>query len=220
MFSPTRSIWPNCRRPEKLDLEKRRDLADLVEEEGPALGFLESPQAVRAGSGEGAAAVAEELALGQGFGEGGDIHGHEAAAPGAAIMDEARDQLLARPALARQEDGGRARRGAGRQAHGRGHLPAPIDDSRRRRRGCGSVRGGEEGLVEQGGLFVEADEEALDILKRRRLDEVVVGPLLEEADRLAGVDVGRHHHDGYRRVERLYAMEHVEARAVEEAEIA
>src|SRR6185503_13128297 len=50
---------------EQLDLQPRRHLADLVEEERPALGALEEAAVHPVGAGEAAALVAEELALDQ-----------------------------------------------------------------------------------------------------------------------------------------------------------
>src|SRR5436190_5436587 len=49
--------------PEELRLELEGDLADLVEEERAAMGHLEASDLLRDGPGEGAALVAEELAL-------------------------------------------------------------------------------------------------------------------------------------------------------------
>src|SRR5262249_18085197 len=56
---------------QELDLQAHRQLADLVEEHGAAVGALEEAGLVAAGAGEGAALVAEELALDQRFAEGG-----------------------------------------------------------------------------------------------------------------------------------------------------
>ena len=50
---------------EELGLDAGRHLADLVEEERAAVGELEAARAAVAGAGEGAALVAEELALEQ-----------------------------------------------------------------------------------------------------------------------------------------------------------
>ena len=50
---------------QQLGLERERQLADLVEEQGAAVGLLEQAGLARDGAGEGAALVAEQLALGQ-----------------------------------------------------------------------------------------------------------------------------------------------------------
>ena len=53
------------------------ELADLVEEERPALGQLELALALDVGAGEGAALVPEELGLEEGLGDGAAVDGHE-----------------------------------------------------------------------------------------------------------------------------------------------
>ena len=53
---------PALQHPEQLDLGGGRDLADLVEEDGPAVGQLEPAQPPLGGAGEGALLVAEQLA--------------------------------------------------------------------------------------------------------------------------------------------------------------
>ena len=50
---------------QQLDLKGRRGLADLVQEQGAAIGPLEQADVVIDGAGEGPALVAEELALQQ-----------------------------------------------------------------------------------------------------------------------------------------------------------
>ena len=54
---------PFLERPQQLDLHARRDLADLVQQEGAPVGGLEQAGPVVAGAGEGAPHVAEQLAL-------------------------------------------------------------------------------------------------------------------------------------------------------------
>src|SRR5207253_6902046 len=90
----------------QLRLEVQRQVADLVEEEGAAVRELEAADPARDGTGEGAALVAEELALQQAGGDGGAVELDErASAPGAQRVDQAADQLLARARLAPDEDG-------------------------------------------------------------------------------------------------------------------
>src|SRR5262249_58658099 len=59
---------------QELHLHRRRDLADLVEEEGPALGDLDVSGLALAGAGEGALLAAEELALEEGLGQRGAVN--------------------------------------------------------------------------------------------------------------------------------------------------
>ena len=51
--------------PEELGLDLEVDVADLVQEEGPAVGLLEAAHAVAVGAGERPLDVAEQLALEQ-----------------------------------------------------------------------------------------------------------------------------------------------------------
>src|SRR5436305_15247410 len=87
-------------------LERRRDLADLVEEERPSLGGLDAADLPLDGARERPALMAEELALEEGLGEGGAVDRHERlAGPGAAAMESTRRHLLAGAALAAQQHG-------------------------------------------------------------------------------------------------------------------
>ncbi len=69
---------------QQLGLQVQRQLADLVEEEGAAVGLLEGALARVGGAGEGALLVAEELALDELLGDGGAVDGDEGRARRAA----------------------------------------------------------------------------------------------------------------------------------------
>ena len=87
--------------PQELDLEVGRDVAQLVEQQGPAGGELEQARPVLVRPGERTLQVAEELALDQGRAERGEADRHERAGPSRAVaMDRPGDQLLAGAALA------------------------------------------------------------------------------------------------------------------------
>ena len=83
--------------PEQLDLGGRRDLADLVEEDGPGVGQLEPAEPPLGGAGEGALLVAEQLRLSS------SVSGSAAQltamnglpAPGREVVERLGDQLLA-----------------------------------------------------------------------------------------------------------------------------
>ncbi len=66
-------------RAQQLGLQRRRELADLVEEHRAAVGDLEPPLLERDGAGEGAFFVTEELALEQRLGQRGAVHGDKRA---------------------------------------------------------------------------------------------------------------------------------------------
>ena len=110
---------------QELALRRRRELADLVEEDRAAVGQLELAQPARGRAREGAPLVAEELALEQRLGNRGAVDRDEGAvAPGRERVDRAREELLARAALALEQDGGVGRGDAlGLGAHARGSPP-------------------------------------------------------------------------------------------------
>ena len=97
--------------PQQLGLELERQLADLVEEEGAAVGDLEPPLAQGGRPGEGALLVAEELALDERGGQGGAVELDEGPLPpGAQRVEGVGDEVLAHAGLALEEHGRRGRR--------------------------------------------------------------------------------------------------------------
>jgi hypothetical protein len=95
-------------------LKRERHLADLVEEQRPAVGRREQALAVLGGVGEGALDVAEQLVLEQALRDGGAVDHHERALVALRqVVDGARDQLLAGAALAVDRHGH-----VGRRHHG------------------------------------------------------------------------------------------------------
>ena len=92
---------------QQLHLDAERQLADLVEEDGAAVRRLEQPLAVAVGAGEGAAHVAEELALEERRCERGAVADDERpVAERREPVERARHELLARAALAGHKRGG------------------------------------------------------------------------------------------------------------------
>ena len=96
-----------------------RRLADLVEEQRAAVGRLEEARLVAIGAGEGAADVAEELALEQRVRERGAVDRDEGAlARGEPAWIGAREHLLAGAGLAGEQHGGvRAARAIDEREH-------------------------------------------------------------------------------------------------------
>ena len=91
---------------QELGLQGRRQVGDLVEENGAAVGRLEPARLVLDRAGERAAHVPEQLALEQFFGERGAIDDDERLVlAGAPSMDLAGDDVFAGAALAREQDG-------------------------------------------------------------------------------------------------------------------
>ncbi len=64
-------------RPQQFHLGRRINLADLVEEQGSAIGVLEAPDPLLAGIGKGAPLMPEELALQELWRERRTVHDHQ-----------------------------------------------------------------------------------------------------------------------------------------------
>jgi hypothetical protein len=96
---------------QELHLQRRRQIADLVEEDRAAIGGFEPSALGVDRAGEGAFLMPEQLGLDQGLDEGATIDGNErAGATRARLMNEARDQFLAGAGLAANENIGVAGR--------------------------------------------------------------------------------------------------------------
>ena len=82
---------------QQLGLQARMHLADFVEQQGAAIGFLELADAARDGAGEGALLVAEQLAFEQVLRDGGAVDRDERCLGALALaVDVARDALPCR----------------------------------------------------------------------------------------------------------------------------
>ena len=91
----------------QLRLDGKRQFPDLVEKEGPPGRRLHQSRLAGVGAGKGPLFMAEELAFDEVFRKPRAIHGHEGAVgPGRELVDGQRHQLLPRPRLAVQENGG------------------------------------------------------------------------------------------------------------------
>ena len=169
--------------PQDLHLQRQRQLPDLVEEKRPLVGRLDAPLAQDVGPREGALLVAEEFALQQRLRDGPAVDHHEGASPAPAeLVNGQGDELLARAALARDQDGHVA---VGHLAHGRKDFLYP---------GAGPQHPF-EGLLAQPmlhlGVFpfkgrdvVGPLQDRAQLVELNRLVEDVVGPL---GDRFQGV---------------------------------
>ena len=102
---------PLLKHAQQLHLEFRNQLADLVQEQGPAGGELQLADLAPDGSGEGPLLVAEQLALQDLVRDRAAIQGQEALLPaGAGVVQGLGDEFLPGAALAQDEHGGAARR--------------------------------------------------------------------------------------------------------------
>jgi hypothetical protein len=103
----------------KLRLEVQGELADLVQEERPAVGELEAAHAGGGRAREGALLVAEQLALDEGGRQGGTVDADQRArTPGAPVVDRPGQELLPRARLPKEQHRGVHRR----------HLRDPSQD--------------------------------------------------------------------------------------------
>ena len=110
--------------PQQLDLRLQRHLADLVQEQRAAVGLFKAALPLRAGVGKGALFVAEKLGFEQRLGDGAAVYFYIRFIFAARIvMDEVREQLLARPGFALYQYGrigiGHIQRQLDRPADGR-----------------------------------------------------------------------------------------------------
>ena len=194
-FPPTRTTCFSWRTRRRLDLDLRRDVADLVQEERPLVGELDLAAAARSGARERPLLVPEELALEDPLGEGAAVHDAERPeAPRAPRVDEAGDELLAGAALPGDEDARVGRGDLVDELEDLLHRPAPGRDEGRLGRLEARLQLavlGEE-RVALGRLL----HEARDRLGVERLDDVVVGAVLERLDGRLDRCVGRHDDDG------------------------
>jgi hypothetical protein len=98
---------PLLKHAQQLGLGPERHVADLIEEHRPPIGLLEPANPPRARPGERSLLVAEEFAFKESLRDGDAVHhDHGLAGALAVLVDGARDELLARPGLAMDEDRG------------------------------------------------------------------------------------------------------------------
>jgi hypothetical protein len=166
--------------PEQRDLRLRRQLGDLVEEQGATVGAADQAVAIVLGAREGAAPVAEQLALDQGAGQGAAVDGDEAAAAARALVDRARHQLLAGAGLAAHQHRHRRRRD-GRQGVEAG-LELGIDGAEHRIIGIGVEVAIARRLAAAQAVLAERQQRAAG------LDQVAVGE--GDPQRRGAIDVG------------------------------
>ncbi len=96
MLDPTRLERSVLQHTKETDLRRERQLGDLVEEERPAVGALEPPEASGGGAGEAAALVTEELGVDELRRDGSAVDAdHRSATAPRARVNHPRDELLA-----------------------------------------------------------------------------------------------------------------------------
>src|SRR4051794_14625108 len=174
---------PLLQHAQQLHLRRRRHLADLVQEQRPAIGELEAALAAIGGAGERALFVAEDLALEQGLRNRGAVDRDEREAGARAeLMNRLRDELLAGTRLTGDEHRCTRRRRLLDHLVDLPHLRAVADD---RAEGAvlAQLAAQRLHLAHRLEPFDDLVEENLQALNVDRLGEVVVGAFLDRLDR-------------------------------------
>ncbi|HEY4056179.1 MAG TPA: hypothetical protein VGM39_06195 [Kofleriaceae bacterium] len=179
-------------RAQQFDLERRGQLAYLIEEQCTSIGFLEEARFVGGCSGERAAYVAEQFGLEQRFRYGAAVDGDERfLAARTAIVNEARDELFAGSTLARDEHRRRMPGDFAREVDGTEQRGASPNDGT-------AAPHARELLLEALDLgaqllaFRRLPNAQDELFSAERLLDVVVGAALHRGDRRVGVAVGAH----------------------------
>ncbi len=190
MRLPTRWISPDLEGAEQFHLGVERQLADLVQEQGRAVGILEAADMAVEGAGERALFVAEQHRFDEIFGDRAAIDGVElllAARRGG--VDRLGDDLLARAALALDQHRDAGAGGLGGDRKGGAELRGGADDLLEAQR-LGDLLGQRaqlaRGLAAVGG-GVEGGEQPVG---RQRLDDEVGGAGAHRIDRDGDVVLG------------------------------
>ena len=162
-------------RAEDLDLGRRAHLADLVQEQGALVRRLEEPVLETVGAREGAALVAEELALEEGVLERAAVDDRQGRGRARAVgVERPGDQLLAGAALALDQDRGERPRGLVDQGEHALDSRAPADDLREGVVGL-ERRLEVQGLAPPDGLLVGRPEDVVQVLEVEGLGDEVEG---------------------------------------------
>ncbi len=180
--------------PQQLGLQRRADVADLVEKQGPLVRLLDQAALGRHRAGEGPLDVAEELALEQGVGERGAVDGQKTLlAAAAAVVDGGGDQLLAGAALPLDEDAGSGGRDLLGQLEDAAEGGA-LEDHLVGIEAASYLRLEGAVLLEEAVVADDLVDQVEQLVGEEGLEEVVAGSLLEGFDRAAHGGEGAHHH--------------------------
>ena len=217
---PTRSKRLLLERAENLGLQRQRQIANLVEEERPAMRQLEPSRLARGGAGERPLLVAEQLRFEQVFRDRRAVDGDErAVGPRAEHVQRAREQLLARAALAFDQD---RRVVGGRRAVQRLRdllQPRIFTDDLGRAAPLRELLFEEEVFGRQPPLHQRALDEQQQVIGIDRLGEKIERAFLHRRDGVLDVAERRHHDDGQLGIELLGGAQHAEPVAFGQPEI-
>ena len=179
--------------PEKFYLGARGEVADLVEEDAPAVCLFKPAHPSLGCSGECAFLVAEELTFEEGFRDGGTVDLDQGlSGAGARIMDRMGNQFLPCAALSTDKDSGLTRCHAADEAHHLLHLRASIDDVMK---GIALLKPGPQFLIllDEGGPLYHLLEDEEKFIEIDGLGEVVESPLFHAGHSGLHRSIGGHH---------------------------
>ena len=190
-------------RAENLGLQRKRQIADFIEEQRAAVRHLELARLAVRGARERAFLVAEELGFEQRFRDRRAVDGHERPVGARAEhVQRPREQFLARPAFAFEEHGGVGRR---RALKGHDHVLqlGVLADDLRRAAPRGELVLQKNVLVGQPALHERTLDHQQQVIRIHRLGEEVERALLHRRDRVLDAAERRHHDDRQLRIELL-----------------
>ena len=188
---------------QQLGLQRTAHVADLVQENGAAVGFLHAAQLLFDSAGEGAFLVAEQFAFQQVFGDGGAVDADVVVlAAMAQAVQRPGDQLLARAAFPQDEHGGVSGGHAADQLAQLVHVGRLADDLLHL---VGLGDGGAQvGVVlQQPVAFGATGHRVQQFLRRKGLGQIIHRAGLDGFDRQFRRGVGGDHQE--RRIGPLFA---------------
>ena len=202
---------------QQLGLQGEREVTDLVEEQGAAIGLADPALGALAGAGEGALGMAEQLALHQLGGQRRAVDGHAGALGAAApAMDGARQLALAGAGLTENEDVGIGRR----------HLPRSLQHAHQHRAVAVELRAFLTDFTFQR-LQARRQLAHLQLLGRGHaqlfrtagLDQVIGGAGLHGVHGGIHGGIGGDDHHAHPRRLRTHLRQHVQAAVVAQAQV-
>ena len=185
---------PGLEHPQQLGLDGGFDLADLIQEQGAALGPLDEAALLLVCPGEGPALVAEQLGLEELFLQGAAVHGDKVAhGSPALLMQGAGHQLLACSALALDQDRDVALRDRGDGLLHPHERRADADHEARTPLLRLEPLGTELMVAAQGGIVQGTPHHEGQLLRAYGLEQVFEGARLHGIDGVAYRAKGRQH---------------------------
>ena len=120
---------PVLQDPQQPNLSRRRHLPDLVEQDRPPVGSLESTALPGKSARERTLLVSEKLTVQEGLRDGAAVDGNERSVPtGRAEVDDVGDHVLSDPGLSGQQDGALGRRHLADLPHDLSQTKVRSDD--------------------------------------------------------------------------------------------